>query len=167
MAKTMKSRATKAATKAKATVKAAETEATGFVAKAREVVEERLETVTERAKEAWASAHERAKSARENAGEALGVLRTSLETAGSGLRDMNMKVIEFVQSDANTYFDTVKKVAGAKSLKEAFEIQTGYVRSQFKTNVENARTVRELVAETAKDAFKPVRDGIANLRKAA
>jgi len=166
---TVKTAAKKTTTKAKAAPKAAEKaiDATTFVAKAREAIEERVETITERAKDAWESVQDRVKSVRENAGDAMGVVRSSLEVAGAGLRDVNLKVIEFVQADANTYFDTVKQVATAKSVKEAFEIQTSYVRSQFQTSVKNARTVGEIAAEAAKEAFKPVRDGFASFRKAA
>lgn len=166
---TVKTTAKKATTKAKAAPKAAEKsiDAATFVAKAREAIEDRVETITERAKDAWESVQDRVKSVRENAGDALGVVRSSLEVAGAGMRDVNLKVIEFVQADANTYFNTVKKVATAKSVKEAFEIQTAYVRTQFETTVKNARTVGEIAAEAAKDAFKPVREAFADLRKAA
>lgn len=162
---TVKTAAKKVATKAKAAEKAID--ASGFVAKAREAIEDRVETITSTAKDAWESVQDRVKSVRENAGDAFGVVRTSLEVAGAGMRDVNLKVIEFVRADVNTYFDTVTQVATAKSVKEAFEIQTSYVRSQFQTSVKNARTVGEIAAEAAKDAFKPVRDGIASLRKAA
>lgn len=157
-----------ATTKAKAAPKAAEkTIDTSFVAKAREAIEDRVETLTERAKDAWENVQERAKSARANAEDAIGVVRSSIEVAGTGIRDVNLKVIEFVQADANAYFEVVKKVATAKSIKEALEIQGDYIRAQFKTGVKNVRTVRELATEAAKDAFKPVREGFANLRKAA
>ncbi len=169
---TVKKTATKAKTApktaAKAAAKAAEkTLDLSFVAKAREAIEGGVETVTGRAKDAWETVQDRVKAVRENAGDALGVVRSSLEVAGAGVRDVNLKVIEFVQADANTYFDTFKKVATAKSVKEAFEIQSAYVRSQFQTSVKNARTVGEIAAEAAKGAFKPVRDGISSLRKAA
>lgn len=168
MAKTVKPTVKKVVTKAKAAPKAAEKAIdVSFVAKAREAIEDRVETITERAKDAWEQVQDRVKAARENAGDAFGVVRSSLEVAGAGVRDVNLKVIEFVQADANTYFDTIKKVATAKSVKEAFEIQTAYVRSQFQTSVKNARTVGEIAAEAAKGAFKPVRESIASLRKAA
>lgn len=168
MAKTVKPTVKKVVTKAKAAPKAAEkTIDVSFVAKAREAIEDRVETITERAKDAWEQVQDRVKAARENAGDAFGVVRSSLEVAGAGVRDVNLKVIEFVQADANTYFDTIKKVATAKSVKEAFEIQTAYVRSQFQTSVKNARTVGEIAAEAAKGAFKPVRESISSLRKAA
>ena len=157
----------KTTTKAKAAPKAAEKTIDFSFAKAREAIEDRVEMLTGRAKDAWETVQERVKAARENAGDALGVVRSSLTVAGSGLRDVNIKVLEFVQADANAYFDTIKKVAAAKSVKEAFDIQTAYVRSQFQTSVKNARTVGELTVETAKGAFKPVRDGFASLRKAA
>ncbi|BCW90470.1 hypothetical protein sos41_36400 [Alphaproteobacteria bacterium SO-S41] len=166
--RTVKTAAKKTTTKAKAAPKAAEKSIDlSFVAKAREAIEDRVETITEQAKGAWETVQERVKAVRENAGDAFGVVRSSLEVAGAGVRDVNLKVIEFVQADANTYFDTFKKVATAKSVKEAFEIQTAYVRSQFQTSVKNVRTVGEIASEAAKGAFKPVRDGIANLRKAA
>ena len=168
MAKTVKPTVKKVVTKAKAAPKAAEKAIdVSFVAKAREAIEDRVETITERAKDAWEQVQDRVKAARENAGDAFGVVRSSLEVAGAGVRDVNLKVIEFVQADANTYFDTIKKVATAKSVKEAFEIQTAYVRSQFQTSVKNARTVGEIAAEAAKGALKPVRESISSLRKAA
>lgn len=159
----------KTAPKAKAAPKAAEkaTLDLSFVAKAREAIEDRVETLSERAKDAWEQMQERVKTARENAGDAMGVVRSSLEAAGAGMRDVNVKVIEFAQADANAYFNAVKKVASAKSVKEAMEIQAAYVRAQFQTSVKNARTVGEIAAEAARDAFKPVREGFASLRKAA
>ena len=160
--KTAKTAKTAKAKTAKVEAKIEETSA-NFMAKAREGVE----AFTERAKDAWEQVQDRVKNARANAGEALGVVRTSFEAAGAGVRDVNLKVLEFVQADANTYFETVKKVATAKSVKEAFEVQVAYLRGQFQTNVKNVRTVREIAAEAAKEAFAPVREGFANLRTAA
>jgi phasin family protein len=160
--------AKKTTTKAKAAPKAAEkTIDLSFVAKAREAIEDRVETLTERAKDAWETTQTRVKAARDGAADAVGVVRSSLEAAGAGARDVNLKVIEFVQADANTYFDTVKKVATAKSIKEALEIQGAYVRTQFQTGVKNLRTVREMAADATREAFQPVREGFASLRKAA
>ena len=164
----MAPRTKKTAAKAKAAPKAAEkTVDTSLFAKTREALEERLGTLNGRAKEAWETMQTRAKAAREGAEDAFGVVRTSLEAAGAGVRDVNLKVIEFAQADANAYFDAVRKVAAAKSIKEALEIQGGYVRSRFQTGVQNIRAVRDVAAEAAREAFEPVREGFAKLRKAA
>ncbi|MCC6918730.1 MAG: phasin family protein [Alphaproteobacteria bacterium] len=161
-------RTKKTAAKAKAAPKAAAKAADhSFFAQAREALEERVGTLNDRAKEAWETMQNRAKTAREGAEDAIGVVRTSLEAAGAGVRDVNLKVIEFVQADANAYFDAMRKVAAAKSIKEALEIQGGYVRAQFQTSVQNIRAVRDVAAEAAREAFEPVREGFAKLRKAA
>ncbi len=123
--------------------------------------------INETAQTAWEKVQEGVEAARDNTTEAIGAARSSMEAAGAGLRDVNLKVIDMVQADANALFETIRKVAGAKSVQEAFEIQTGYLRNQFQTSVKNARTVGELTVEAAKDAFKPVRENLSKFSKAA
>ena len=162
--KTVRKTATKAKTAAKATVKPAEKAETTFAARAREAIEESVEQLTGRAKGAWEGVQERIKTARDSAGGAVGVVRTSLETAGAGVRDVNVKVIDLVAADATRYFETARKVATAKSVKEALEIQAEYIRSQFQTSVANLRTIGEMTTGAARESVKPIVDGVKSLR---
>lgn len=152
-------------TQAKSAQRPAEKVETDHAARARETVENGMDMLTGKAREAWETVQERVKSVRDNAGETLGAIRTSFETAGAGMRDINMKLIDVVTADANTYFTTMRKIATAKSMKEAFEIQSGYMRSQFQTNMANARAVGELAQGTATQSFKPLREKVMSFAK--
>lgn len=59
---------------------------------------------------------------------------------------------------------TLEKLAGAKSLEKAIEIQTDYARQAYESFVAQATRVSELYAEIAKEAYKPFETAVAKAK---
>ncbi len=156
---------------AKADVKAVAPET--FVERAREALEDRAEQVTATFKNAWEQVGERFQGVRTGAEDALGVVRSSVEIAGQGVRDVNLAVLDMIQGDVTRFLNAQRKTLKAESLKDALEIQGEFVREEIQHRIKNVRVLSEKVGETARDAFAPIRDGVtdlvekAGLRKAA
>ncbi len=119
------------------------------------------------ATEARAAAEERIETFKNGARKTAEALQKSFANAGQGVRDVNTKVLELAQADANAYFEAVRKVVAAKTVGEAFEAQAGYVRDRFQTRLNNLRIVRKMGASAAKEAFQPIADTVKGFRKAA
>ena len=85
--------------------------------------------------------YERSKDALE------GVLQSwekSFDAAGQGAVALNRKIIDIAQRNINSSFDLAKKLAGAKNLAEAVEMQSSYWRNQLDALAAQAEEVRTL-----------------------
>lgn len=146
---------------------------TTFVEKAREAIEDRAEMLTDRVKAAFKGVQGGLKTVREGAEDVLGVVRSSAEIAGNGVREVNLAMLDMVHGDVTRFIAAQKKVLKADSVKEALEIQAAFVRTEWQHRVKNVRAYGELVAGHARDAFAPIREGVeeivekTGLRKAA
>ena len=56
---------------------------------------------------------------------------------------------------------TFEKLAGAKSVEQAVEIQTGYAKKVYEDYVAGASKIGEMYVDLAKDIYKPVEDAMA------
>lgn len=56
---------------------------------------------------------------------------------------------------------TFEKLAGAKSLEHAIEIQSNYAKSAYETWMAEMTKISELYASVARDAYKPVEKAVA------
>ncbi len=66
------------------------------------------------------------------------------------------EVTDYSKSSFEEGAAVIEKLAGAKSLEKAVEIQTEYVKSAYETFVSKAAKIGELYADVAKEAMKPV-----------
>lgn len=164
--------APKAAKKASARSRTVAAKATNVFAfpgfeKFGEELRERIENGSERVREAFGGFGD----ARETATEALEALRDAYARAGKGLREVNLQAIEFAQKDAHRFFEMVKEVLEADSLRDAFQIQGEFVRAQFERQVKQARELGQMTVDATRDAFDPisetVSDVVGKIRKAA
>ena len=153
-----KATASKAKTAAKAAIKPAEKIETAFAAQAREALETGADTMATKAKETWTTMQKKTKDMTEKTTEALGSMKATIETAGAKARDVNVKMIDLVAADASFYFETIHKLAAAKSIKEAVAIQGDYFKTQFQTSVKNMKALGEIAQGAATDTFKPMRE---------
>lgn len=62
---------------------------------------------------------------------------------------------------------TVEKLMGVKSLDKAFEIQSDYAKSAYEGFVAQSTKISDMVANLAKEAFKPVEASFAKVQAAA
>jgi hypothetical protein len=60
---------------------------------------------------------------------------------------------------------TIEKLAGAKTLDKALEIQSAYIRSAYEGMVAQTTKMGELYASLAKDVFKPYETLVAKSAK--
>ena len=81
-------------------------------------------------------------------------------------RWLNRKIIDIAQRNINSSFDLAKKLAGARNLAEAVEMQSAYWRNQLDTLAAQAEEVRTLSTKVAADLAKPIRRGMDEFKKA-
>ena len=89
----------------------------------------------------------------------------SFDAANQGAVALNRKIIDIAQRNINSGFDLAKRLAGAKNLAEATELQADYWRKQLDTLAAQAEEVRTLSAQVAADATKPMKRGMDELNK--
>lgn len=66
-----------------------------------------------------------------------------------------------IYQDTETFFSGIDKLASAKSLQEAFQIQTDLARSQGEVLVSRARSATEYFGKLVSDSAKSVQDNFA------
>jgi len=79
---------------------------------------------------------------------AFGAFSNSMQAIAVEVADFTKKAFE--QSTAAT-----EKLAGAKSLEKAFEVQSDYLKSSYEGMVASATRLGELYADLAKETYKP------------
>ena len=89
----------------------------------------------------------------------------SFDATNQGAVALNRKIIDIAQRNINSGFDLAKRLAGAKNLAEATELQADYWRKQLDTLAAQAEEVRTLSAQVAADATKPMKRGMDELNK--
>ncbi len=89
----------------------------------------------------------------------------AIETAVSGSVSEAAKVSRSIQQaiyqDAETFFSGIDKLASAKSVKEAVEIQSDLVRSHGEVLVARAKSTAEYLTKLVSDGAKLAQDNVA------
>ena len=88
---------------------------------------------------------------------------TALKTFGlvsKGAQAIAVESADFAKKSFEQGTAAIEKLAGAKTLDKAIEIQVDYVRSAYEGLVAQSTKMGELYASLAKEAFKPY-EGIA------
>ncbi|MEM7192084.1 MAG: TIGR01841 family phasin [Pseudomonadota bacterium] len=93
-------------------------------------------------------AYERSKEALD---EQMDALERALDAAGHGAAALNRKFIDITQRNLNSGFDFAKTLAGAKTLAEIMELQSGFLRDQFEVLSGQATEIQELSKKIATD----------------
>lgn len=108
------------------------------------------------AEKAIAQMRESYAQARQSLEDATRALEASVEQAGKGTSEFNVKVMEMAQKNVNSGFDFARKLAGARTQAEAIELQTAFVRQQFDAVKTQAEEIQQLAARVATDASQPI-----------
>lgn len=119
-------------------------------------LKERLSGGGEKVKETFGKLNEGLTQVQTTASETMEALRESYGLAGAGMREYQLKVIEFAQADANRYFEAARAMLGAKSIPEALEIQANAVRHHVEQQVRQLRTLSELTVNATRGSVEPV-----------
>ena len=107
----------------------------------------------------------------EHAGAADAAPRAAQLTTAlvGGYANFARGLIDASLSNAQHAFSTVEKLAAAKSVNEAVQIQSDYVRESARVNFERAKTAAEVARAAVMDGAKQVQQDLAALypKKAA
>jgi hypothetical protein len=79
----------------------------------------------------------------------------SLASLSSGVQAIAAEATEYARKSVEAGGSFVEALFSAKSLEDAVDIQTEYVRRSYEAFVTEASRLGELYADLAKDAYKP------------
>ncbi|MEY9757815.1 phasin [Bradyrhizobium yuanmingense] len=119
---------------------------------AREFVKKTANTAKDRAAEVFAGS-ERVTAAVENA------VTESITEAGKISRNIQQAIYE----DAEAFFSGIDKLASAKSLSEAVEIQSSLLRSRGEVFVSRAKATADYLGKLAANGAKSAQDNFAKV----
>lgn len=108
-------------------------------------------------------AYEQAKDAMEDAVETL---EASLDKAGTGVTEMNRKVMDITQSNLNSGFELARSLAEARDLSQIVEIQSAFARKHFELLAAQAEEVRTLATKVSSETVEPFRSHFSKTMKA-
>ena len=114
--------------------------------------------VREMAEQSLSSARQMYDTARNAAEDATDMMEDTYETARKSFTEMNLKLIDQAQANTDRVFSFAKEVAGAKTVSEAVELQTKFVREQFEAFAHQAREMQETASKLASETTGPMKE---------
>ncbi len=78
-----------------------------------------------------------------------------------GMQSIALEMADYSKRSFEEGAATAEKLAGAKSLDKAFEIQSDYVKRSYEGFVAQATKVGELYVDLTKEAYKPLEGAVA------
>lgn len=81
----------------------------------------------------------------------------SATVAGKGAETLHNEVYSYAKQSLEESIAAGKALIGAKSVHEAIEVQTGYVKAAFENYVAELSRFNQLLTGTAKDSFAPLK----------
>jgi phasin len=102
----------------------------------------------EQSKEAYAKL-------KNNAEQAQKTFKATYETAKSVSSDLSLKTVAALRANAEANFSYFEALIGAKSVSEAIELQTSFLRKQVEMSVEQAKDFQALATKAVEDVSKP------------
>ena len=116
--------------------------------KATEQLRSFAEKGVEQSKEAYAKL-------KDGADEAQKVIETTFDAVKSAGSDLSYKTIAALRANTEAGFNHLEALIGAKSVSEAVELQTAFVRKGFETAVEQTKDFQAAAQKAAEDVSKP------------
>ncbi|MCO5733077.1 phasin [Rhizobium sp. SSA_523] len=90
--------------------------------------------------------------------EASKTMEATMQTAQAGTVELGLKAIDAMRINADLSLSHMEALLGVKSVAELIELQTGFVRKQAETTVEQAKAMQEAARKVAEDVSKPGRE---------
>lgn len=82
-------------------------------------------------------------------------IRASFEEFATGISQLNAKLMEFGQANAQSNLEFVTSVGAIRSMRDVVDLQAGYVRGQCDAASTQLRELQALAAEIAEKAASP------------
>lgn len=76
----------------------------------------------------------------------------STEVFTTGAKEVNEKVLGFAETNAKANLEVASRLAQARDVKEIFEIQTQFARTQMETYAQQAQELARIMASSAQKA---------------
>ena len=151
----------------KKTAKTAKTEnvASKVEAETNKIVDRVTDGAREMVMRTTSTAKERAEGMFETSQQYNKSLESTLVRAAQGYANILGNMAEAAFVNVNRGIDAAEKLAGAKSLKDAVDVQTTYVREQSECSMNNARAAFEYVREVATENGEAIRDTATSMWK--
>ncbi len=80
----------------------------------------------------------------------------SANAAGKGAETLHNELYTYSKQSVEESIAAAKALLGAKSVHEAFELQSGFAKTAFEAYVSEVTKLSELFVSTTKDAFEPL-----------
>jgi phasin len=90
--------------------------------------------------------------------DATKTVEATMQTAQAGTVELGLKAIDAMRTNADLSLTHMEALLGVKSIAELIELQTGFVRKQAETTVEQAKAMQEAARKLAEDVSKPGRE---------
>ena len=84
--------------------------------------------------------------------QAQDMVTKSTDVMAIGAKEMNEKVFAFTEQNAKAAFDVASRLAQARDVKEALEIQTQFARNQMEAYAQQAQELARILAASAQKA---------------
>jgi phasin len=84
------------------------------------------------------------------------MIENTLESAAKGIKDYNLKAVEFAQLNSDAAFEHAKQLMGAKSPAEMLELWSTYLRKQFEVLSDQSRELASLGQRVATETAEPL-----------
>ena len=129
--------------------------------------------VTERLRVQAADAMDKARdgwqSVQQFGEEAADTLSRTRDAAQTGAFELNNEMLSFTQGFLNDRIDAFRALTQAKSLREAIDIESGFVRKSLHAYVDYAHTMNTVATKATSEAVEPITQGLGKLfgKKAA
>ena len=109
------------------------------------------------------TAKERAADVHSGADKFAGFVEGAAINYVAGVANVSRKLLQAAYQDAEAALVAIEKLAGAKSVTEAIQLNTDYLRERGEVGMARAKDTAEYVSETMSGGVKAVQDGIANV----
>ena len=118
-----------------------------------EQVREITEKSVEQTKEVFSQIKDQADTAQRT-------LETTFETAQSNTAALSLKALAALRSNCEASFDHVEKLIAAKSMGEAVELQSAFVRHQIEVISDQAMEIEAAAIKAAEEISAPVTSAV-------
>jgi hypothetical protein len=114
-------------------------------------------------KRSASSAKERAAEVHTGASRFAGMLEGAVINYVTEVATVNRKLLEAAHEDAEAALVAIEKLAGAKSLSEAIQLNVDYLRERSEVGMERAKDTAAYLQQTVSGGVKAMQDGIAKV----
>lgn len=87
--------------------------------------------------------------------EAMDTMLKSYSSLAKGMQLLASEASDYSRKSYEDGAATAEKLAGARTLEKAFEIQADYAKTSYETFIARATRMSEIYADLAKEAYRP------------